>query len=380
MSSYNYGSELSPPPTFEEAKNLRQRARVAGMDPNYWYAVLLSSELPVGEVKEVSFWKRSFAIFRGQDGQLSCIENRCAHRQLKLSEGQVEGCTLRCPYHGWAYDGEGKLVDMPHDDFGKKLRLKLEDFPVRERYGMIFLFPGDSALASQRKIPEIPELSGPKPWACDVLDFVWQGHHSMILDNVSDFTHGHLHRKWRPFEGDKLLSIEEGEERVLLHYNAKIGAARIMDLLIDRKAHAGDQHYSCYEYPYQWSNTEDFVKHYLFVLPIDERTTRVFFLLYYRHFKVPFLPLSVPERLMTPLVKLGHKLMVRPLFDEDGWAVQREQAAFERHFTQPIAEVNPMVTAFQRLTVRKWEAYLESQKLVPMKKKRSEQPAESADA
>lgn len=380
MGNFNYGAEQAAPPSFEEAKNLRQRARVAGMDPNYWYAVAMVSEVKPGEVKEVQFWKRSFALFRGQDGQLGCIENRCAHRQLKLSEGTVDGCTVRCAYHGWSYDCEGQLVDMPHDNFGKTLRLKLDHFPIAERYGLIFLFPGDPELLSTRKIPEIPELAGPKPWTHDVLDFVWQGHHSMILDNVSDFTHGHLHRKWRPFEGDKLLSIEEGEDQVLLHYNAKIGAARVMDLLIDRKAHAGDQHLSCYQYPYQWSNTEDFVKHFLFVLPVDERTTRVFFLLYYRHFKVPFLPLEVPERLMTPLVKLGHKWLVRPLFDEDGWAVQREQEAFERHFTQPIAEVNPMVTAYQRLTVRKWEAYLETQKLVAVKKKRGAKSVESADA
>ncbi len=379
MGTHDYGAEVPPPPTFEQAKNLRQRARVAGMDPNYWYAVALTREVPRGVVKEVEFWKRSFALFRGQDGVLRCIENRCAHRQLKLSEGQVEGCHVRCPYHGWAYDGAGRLVDMPHDDFGKKLRLELDSFPVLERHGLVFIFPGDAARASERTPPEIPELSGAAPWTHDVLDFVWHGHYSMILDNVSDFTHGHLHRKWKPFEGDKLLSVDESEDRVLLHYNAKIGAARIMDMLIDRKAHAGDQHLSCYEYPYQWSNTENFVKHYLFVLPMNERTTRVFFLFYYRHFKVPFLPFDVPTRLMTPLVKLGHKLLVRPLFDEDGWAVQREQQAFEAHSEKPIAEVNPMVTAYQRLTVRKWEAYLASQKQVNLRKK-ALPPEEVADA
>ena len=188
-----------------------------------------------------------------------------------------------------------------------------------------------------------------------------------------------LHRKWRPFEGDELLDMEEGQDRVLLQYNSKIGAARIMDMLVDRKAHAGTSHYSCYQYPYQWSNTEDFVKHWLFLLPIDERTTRVFFLFYYRDFKVPFLPLKVPERLMTPLLKLGHKYLVRPLFDEDGWAVAREQEAYDEHWAAPLAEVNPQVLAYQRLTVRKWEAYLAEQKLTQIKKKKAPS-VENADA
>lgn len=380
MARHDYGRHKAPPPSFAEAQNLRQRARVAGMDPDYWYAALLSKELKRGEVKEVVFWRRSFALYRGQDGVVRCVENRCAHRNIKLTLGTVEGCTLRCAYHGWAYDGAGCLVDMPHNDFGKKLKLRLEHFPVAEKHGLIWVFPGEPEEATRREIPRIPELEGPKPWAHGIIDFVWHGHHSMILDNVSDFTHGYLHRKWRPFEGDELLGMEETDDRVLLRYNSKIAAAPMMDMIIDRKAHAGTSHWSCYEYPYQWSNTEEFVKHWLFVLPMDERTTRVFFLFYYRDFKVPFLPLKLPERLMTPLVRLGHELLVRPLFNEDGWAVAREQEAYEAHWDAPVAEVNPQVYAFQKLTVRKWEAYLERTKLTPIRRKEPLERRENADA
>ncbi len=381
MGKHDYGQRKAAPPSFEDAKNLRQRARVAGLDPNYWYPALKSSELKPGAVKEVVFWHRSFAVFRGQDGEVRCVENRCAHRNLKLTSGEVEGCTLRCAYHGWAYDGEGCLVDMPHNDFGKKLKIQLDTFPVLERYGMVWFFPGDPELSTKRSIPAIPEIEGSDPWAHGVIDFHWKGHHSMILDNVSDFTHGYLHRKWRPFEGDTLLSLEEEEDRVLIQYDAKIAAAKIMDVLIDRKAHAGTSHYSCYEYPYQWSNTEDFVKHWLFVRPIDERNTEVFFLFYYSDFKVPFLPLKLPRKLMTPLVRLGHEYLVRPLFDEDGWAVHMEQEGYDNHWDAPLAEVNPQVHAFQKLTVRKWEAYLESQKLTPLKRsKKSARPEKNADA
>src|SRR5688572_12170614 len=168
MSSYDYGRQKEPAPTFAEAQNLRQRARSAGLDPNYWYAVALSSELASGVVKEFVFWHRSFALFRGQDGVLRCVENRCAHRNLKLSLGTVEGCTLRCAYHGWAYDGEGCLVDMPHNDFGKKLKVSLAHFPVSERYGLVWVFPGDAEKSTQREIPRIGEIEGASPWAHDV--------------------------------------------------------------------------------------------------------------------------------------------------------------------------------------------------------------------
>ena len=48
-------------------------------------------------------------------------------------------------------------------------------------------------------MPEIPELEGPAPWASVAVDFVWAAHHSLIIENVSDFSHAHLHRKYRPF-------------------------------------------------------------------------------------------------------------------------------------------------------------------------------------
>ena len=79
----------TPPPSFEQAKNRRQKVRAAGLDPNYWYPVEYSKRIKPGQVIEAVFWKRSVAVFRGQDGLLRAIENRCAHRQLKLSIGRV---------------------------------------------------------------------------------------------------------------------------------------------------------------------------------------------------------------------------------------------------------------------------------------------------
>ena len=58
----------SPPPGFEEAGSLRQQARAAGLDPDYWYAVAEANQVKPGTVAEVVFWKRSIALFRGEDG------------------------------------------------------------------------------------------------------------------------------------------------------------------------------------------------------------------------------------------------------------------------------------------------------------------------
>ena len=51
----------SSPPSFENSKRLRQQARAAGMDPNYWYAVEEVHRIKEGSVLEVVFWKHSIS-------------------------------------------------------------------------------------------------------------------------------------------------------------------------------------------------------------------------------------------------------------------------------------------------------------------------------
>jgi phenylpropionate dioxygenase-like ring-hydroxylating dioxygenase large terminal subunit len=96
-----------PSPSFAEARSPDQKVRAAGLHPDYWYAVEYDDRVRRGQVVEVRFWGRSIALYRGADGRLRALENRCAHRQLPLSLGNVTGCALTCAYHGWSYGTTG---------------------------------------------------------------------------------------------------------------------------------------------------------------------------------------------------------------------------------------------------------------------------------
>lgn len=358
-----YTKPQSPPPAFEDAKNTRQKVRAAGLDPNYWYPAEWSKELKAGQVKEVVFWKRSIAVFRGEDGQVRAIENRCAHRQLKLTTGHVEGCNLVCPYHGWAYDGAGRVVEIPHSLFGRKFpKFKVPDVPVQERYGIVWFFPGDPENAAKVALPDVPELEGPDAWAQIPVDGTWRAHHSMIFDNVCDFTHAYLHRKFRPFVDADLLKYETIGDSVYLEYDTKVGDGQFNKLFINRERVNVDHMKLGYQYPYQWSNTDDQIKHWLFVCPIDERTSRSFFIFYFKQFVIPFTQIGIPKRLLQAFLPAAKQLTVKPLLAEDGVAVEAEQEGWERHWDAPLAELNPVVKAFQGLTIRKWEEYLATQR------------------
>ncbi|MEM9457091.1 MAG: Rieske 2Fe-2S domain-containing protein [Myxococcota bacterium] len=357
------GHAPGPPPSFEQARGRRQKARAAGLDPDYWYAVEQGSRLPRGKHFETRFLGRSIAVFRGQDGQVRAVENRCAHRHIKLTEGEVVDCRLVCPYHGWSYDGEGR-AQIPHDLFGRKSPdIRIASVPVRERYGLIFIFPGDPQVAKTRDIPSIPELEGPRPWPHAIVQFDCPGHHSMLLENVSDFTHGFLHRNYQPFDGTDLLRCEQIGDRVELEYNSKIGAGRLQDMFIDRGGAGCDHMLACYDYPYHWSNTQDRIKHFLFTLPMGEDDNRHIFIFYLRPGAIRLPGLGpVPRRLAHLMMKMTRYTTLQPLLSQDVWVIGHEQDGWQRHWDRPAPELSPVVKAFQDLTIRKWSEYLERTK------------------
>ena len=96
------------PPGFADAGNLRQQARAAGMDPNYWYPVEEVRRIKPETVIEVVFWKRSIALFRGKDGTFQAVEDRCAHRQLQALHRRRAGLSARLCLPWLEYGGEGR--------------------------------------------------------------------------------------------------------------------------------------------------------------------------------------------------------------------------------------------------------------------------------
>ena len=353
-------------PAFEDARNRRQQARAAGLDPDHWYAVEYDRALKRGAALGIEFWGRGIALFRGEDNTVHAIEDRCAHRQVKLSLGEVHGCELTCPYHGWTYAGDGRLVTIPHELFGRNVsKVKVASFPVKIRYGLIWVFPGTPALADSTPMPEIPEIEGPAPWASVALDFVWDAHHSMIIENVSDFTHAHLHRKYRPFTGAKLTGYQATDSEVRLSYDVLVGDGRFSKYMVDRKKVNVNSMELCLKYPYQWSDTGGRIKHWCFFLPVNGGKTRAFFIFYFDALCFPLTSIAIPTWLMRPILRISRRVLIGPLLAQDGDMVQEEQRAYEEAPDAPAMELNPVVIEFQKLIVAKWRAHLGAQMPVP---------------
>ena len=82
--------------------------------PDGWYALCQSAELAAGEVRPLRYFGRELVAFRGEDGGARVFDAHCPHLGAHLGYGgRVEGDGIRCPFHGWRFDGAGCLVEVP---------------------------------------------------------------------------------------------------------------------------------------------------------------------------------------------------------------------------------------------------------------------------
>ncbi|MGF1465543.1 MAG: Rieske 2Fe-2S domain-containing protein [Sandaracinaceae bacterium] len=343
------------------APSLARRAREVGMSPNHWYPGAFREELASGGTLATRFWGEPVVLYRGEDGVVHALEDRCAHRQIKLSHGSVEGCDLVCLYHGWTYAPDGRLVGMKHDRFGKRLpRVAVRSYPVRERYGIVWFFPGDPELAATTPLVEIPDAEGPDRWSSLHFAYTWRAHHSMVIDNLCNLTHLWVHGRWVPY-GDTLLagSTYDGE-RITLHWEHDLrrDALHPFTAPIFRRSPGSNRSDTkmIYDYPYQSALSNRRVRSTNFMLPLDETHTRVFTFQLWQPPRVPASTRRLSAPAFQPVMSLLRPI-TRVIFEQDGFTVEEEQAAWEEHRERPFPEPNPTVKSFHDLTVRKWEAY-----------------------
>lgn len=80
---------------------------------NCWYVASWSHDVPVGKPVAIQILDESIVLWRTPEGAVNALEDRCPHRPAPLSIGRCEGANLRCMYHGFLFNGEGKTIAIP---------------------------------------------------------------------------------------------------------------------------------------------------------------------------------------------------------------------------------------------------------------------------
>ena len=114
----------------------------------YWVPALGSAELVAnGDPVRLMLLGERLIAFRDSTGRVGVMDHRCPHRCASLFFGRNEQDGLRCVYHGWKFDVNGRCVDMPNVVNGNALKEKVHAkvYRAAERAGMVWVYMGDPA-------------------------------------------------------------------------------------------------------------------------------------------------------------------------------------------------------------------------------------------
>ena len=154
---------------------------------NAWYAAAWSHELRHALMPR-TLCGRDVVLYRQTDGKPAALEDACWHRLLPLSRGHLDGDTVVCGYHGLRFNGAGRCTFMPAQHTINP-SAGVRSYPVAERHRLVWLWPGDPALADPAAIPDFHWNDGTE-WVGEGGTFVsLQCDYRLVLDNLMDLTH-----------------------------------------------------------------------------------------------------------------------------------------------------------------------------------------------
>ena len=160
--------------------------------PFGWFVVAWSAELPPGAVAKQNFFDRELVLFRGETGEAHVLGAYCPHLGAHLGVGgKVEGDSLRCPFHGWRFSGQGDCLEIP---YAKRIppNAKANALPSAESGGVIWAWHHPDGAAPSFDPPEIAEF-GAEGWTADWTKYEWTvaTHPQEVTENSVDWPHFH---------------------------------------------------------------------------------------------------------------------------------------------------------------------------------------------
>ncbi|WP_333908196.1 aromatic ring-hydroxylating dioxygenase subunit alpha [Thalassococcus lentus] len=126
---------------------------------NAWYVAGWSSEIG-DDLHPVTVLGEAICLFRAENGDYIGLEDACPHRKLPLTKGRRKGDTVECGYHGLTFDCAGQCVWAPG---GGRIpsSAKVRAYPCHEKYGLVWIWMGNPALADPADIFEIENYDNP---------------------------------------------------------------------------------------------------------------------------------------------------------------------------------------------------------------------------
>ena len=154
---------------------------------NYWYVGALSEEVKKAEIFSRVLLNKPVIFYRKEDGTVVALENRCCHKHYPLHKGTLESDNIRCGYHGFLFNDEGRCIEVPNQDIIPS-NCSIKKYPCIERNNWVWIWMGDPELADPDDITDYHWLDD-KNWGAKTTVFHVKANYRLIIENLLDLTH-----------------------------------------------------------------------------------------------------------------------------------------------------------------------------------------------
>lgn len=168
--------------------------------PRGWFMIATEQEVEGHKPLSLRYFGRDMVLYRGRSGRVFLIDAYCPHMGAHLGRNsssfiirddqQIEGDSIRCPYHGWRFGPDGRCNDIPYSRQKIPATACIESWPVVERAGCVWLWYDPEDGQPEYELPEFSDYGEPY-WVNWEINRLGQlnCHPVEILDNMADRAH-----------------------------------------------------------------------------------------------------------------------------------------------------------------------------------------------
>ncbi|HWU43121.1 MAG TPA: aromatic ring-hydroxylating dioxygenase subunit alpha, partial [Bdellovibrio sp.] len=178
---------------------------------NHWYILALESEVPADKPVRRVLYDVPYVLFRNSNKKIAVLLDKCLHRGAQLSLGTIDKGEIRCPYHGWKFNSEGHLTEVPSDGPAASEQSSgargwcAHKVPVAVQDGCVWIWPGDPAKATKAPEWRFPEF-GRRSVVQYFMTTDFDNEVTHLIQNFMDVPHTvFVHSKW--FRNRSLLKV-----------------------------------------------------------------------------------------------------------------------------------------------------------------------------
>src|SRR6202161_945713 len=130
--------------------------RMGNLLRRYWQPIAAVAEMDTRWTKRVRLLGEDLVLFKDRSGKFGLIAEACPHRRASFAYGIPTEDGIRCPYHGWKFDGTGRWLEQPNAPQGSNSKDKVTTagYPVEELGGMLWAYLGPAP------VPRVPPFDG----------------------------------------------------------------------------------------------------------------------------------------------------------------------------------------------------------------------------